>query len=177
MEIYELLKRDHDKLKQLFVDLLSLHDGDKETRRFLLEQIREELVPHSRAEESVFYNSLRTINTLKDRALHGYKEHMEAETLLRMLQLQSKMNMDWKATAAKLKEALENHIRAEEIELFALAREHFTAEESKMMANAFEKLKPKIQEQNIIGTTWDMVANLMPPRFSDSFRGMKGPQL
>ena len=164
---------DHDKVKGLLTELLTLRDDDHETRKSLVEQIRDALIPHSRAEESVFYNSLRTIKNAKDEAMHGYKEHMEAETLLRILQVEDKTHMDWKETASKLKEALEHHIQEEETTMFNLARANFTAEEAQQMGAAFEKLKPEIKEQTIVGTTWDMVANLMPTRFSNNFRDMR----
>ena len=114
-----------------------------------------------------------TIKNAKDEAMHGYKEHMEAETLLRILQVEDKTHMDWKETASKLKEALEHHIQEEETTMFNLARANFTAEEAQQMGAAFEKLKPEIKEQTIVGTTWDMVANLMPTRFSNNFRDMR----
>lgn len=170
MEIYELLKTDHDKVKGLLNELLSLSDSDSEGRERLVKEIRDDLIPHSRAEESVFYNSLRTVDSAKEIAMHGYKEHMEAETLLRMLQLEDKTNMSWKGTAQKLKEALEHHIQEEEGLMFEKARNNFSSEEAQMMGAAFEKMKPEIKEEGLMGTTWDMIANLMPPRLSDSFR-------
>jgi hemerythrin superfamily protein len=170
MAIYELLKADHDKVKGLLNELLSLQDDDSEGRKRLVQQIRDDLIPHSRAEESVFYNSLRTVDSAKDMAMHAYKEHMEAETLLRMLQVEDKTNMSWRSTAQKLKEALSHHISEEEGHMFEKARNSFTAEEAQMMGDAFQKLKPEIREEGLMGTTWDMIANMMPPRFSDNFR-------
>lgn len=170
MAIYELLKADHEKVKGLLNELLSLQDDDSEGRKRLVQQIRDDLIPHSRAEESVFYNSLRTVDSAKDMAMHAYKEHMEAETLLRMLQVQDKTNMSWRGTAQKLKDALTHHISEEEGHMFEKARNSFTAEEAQMMGDAFQKLKPEIREEGLMGTTWDMIANMMPPRFSDNFR-------
>ncbi|WII71479.1 hemerythrin domain-containing protein [Bdellovibrio sp. 22V] len=175
MEIYEALRKDHDTIKQLFRDLLSLRDDDTKNRKALIEQIRDELIPHARAEETVFYNSLRELKLTKELAVDGYREHIEAEALLRLMQLQDKANMDWKATAAKLQQALEHHIQEEETRFFEAARSNFTREEAEMFAAAFEKLKPKIREQSIMGTTLDMVANMMPPRFSGIFRNGSPP--
>src|SRR5687768_16330420 len=96
MEIYEVLKSDHEELKGLLNDLIALKDDD-DYRYVLIEEIRNALVPHSRAEESVFYNTLRAVNADKKVVFHGYQEHMEAETLLRTLQVMDKMNMGWRA--------------------------------------------------------------------------------
>ena len=121
MLIYDALKKDHDKVKSLLTQLLALDNDDDDARESLVSQIRDELIPHSRAEESVLYNSLRTSGAAKDMAMHSYKEHMETEVLLRMLQVRDKVDMEWKETAQKLKDSLEHHIAEEEGKLFVRA--------------------------------------------------------
>lgn len=177
MEIYELLKTDHEKVKDLLNQLLSLEDDDVGGRRHFVTEIRNALVPHSRAEESVFYNSLRGLDSARSMVMHSYKEHLEAENLLRMLQVEDSTHLSWRSTAEKLKEALDHHISEEEGLLFEKARNAFTPQEAQMMGAAFEKLKPAIKEQGLAGTTWDLIANLMPPRFSDAFRKSSTPHL
>lgn len=173
MEIYEALKKDHDDVKELLDELVSLREDD-EYRYVLIEEIRNHLIPHTRAEESVFYNTLRAVNADKKVVFHGYQEHLEAETLLRTLQVMDRMNMDWKATAKKLRDAVYHHIEDEESEIFAEARAAFTREESEAMCDAFEQLKPKIQQEGFVKNTLDMVINLMPPRLSDKLRSFGG---
>ncbi len=170
MLIYEALKTDHDKLKEMLNELVQLTESDNERRHALIYQIHDELVPHSRAEESVFYNSLRAIDSAKEVALHGFEEHIEAEALLRTLQAKDKIDADWKATAKKLKTALEHHISEEEGRIFNVAQQLFTQEEAQMMGQAFEQLKPEVREEGFLRHTLDMVANIMPPRFAASLR-------
>jgi hypothetical protein len=174
MLIYEALKKDHDEVKGLLAELVSLEDNKKGTdrRHALIEEIRDALIPHSRAEESIFYNSLRLVKAANDLAMHAYKEHMEAEVLLRVLQVRDKIDIEWKNTARELKKALEHHIREEEGEMFRAAKQLFTDEEAEMMAEAFEELKPKIREESFMKTSMDMIANLMPARFSDSVKNL-----
>jgi len=142
----------------------------------LIEQIRDELIPHSRAEERVFYNALRSIDMSHDLAMHGYREHVEAETLLRSLQAMEVVNADWTNTAKKLKDSIEHHVREEEGKFFDAAKQLFIDEEAQAMAEAFEQLKPKIREGNIVQSTVDLIANLMPPRFAAPFREMTSNQ-
>jgi hemerythrin superfamily protein len=167
--IYQVLQKDHDTVKQLLTELVSLKK-DSPRRGELVEKIRDELVPHSRAEEAVFYNSLRSVPVVKDEAWHGYQEHMQAESILRSLQLAKVADVGVQTLAKKLKDAVEHHIEEEENQLFALAQGVVTKEESEQMATAFNSLKPKIKEQSFMGTTVDMIANMMPPRFSGSFK-------
>jgi hemerythrin superfamily protein len=170
MQIYDVLHQDHVKVTALLQRLVSLKEDQAEARHDLIDQIRGDLIPHSRAEESVFYNSLRQIDAAKDIAMHGYQEHLEAETLLRMLQVRDRIDTEWKATAKKLQDALAHHIREEEGKIFSVARQLFTAEEAQMMAEAFESLKAEVKTESFMQTTVDLVTNMMPPRFAEAFR-------
>lgn len=171
MSIYNSLTKDHDQIKMLLNELIATNPGE-EVRDGLIDEIRDELVPHSRAEEAVFYNSLRALDEAKDIIMHAYKEHMEAETLLRSLQVQGKIDMGWKETARKLREALLHHIQEEEGRIFNVAQQLFTDEEAEMMANAFEKLKPEIEDEGFMQTSLELIVNLMPQRFAPSLRAI-----
>lgn len=166
MQIYEALKKDHKVVLDLVDQLVRLTQKNVEARHDLIEKIRDELVPHSRAEEAVFYNSMRLLDESKDLAMHGYQEHLEAEGYLRSLQIQDVIDVGWKNTALKLQEALQNHIAEEEGEMFAMAQRLFTAQEAEVMAEVFQKIKPAIQEEDFVMTTVEMMKNLMPPRLS-----------
>ena len=170
MNIYEALKKDHVEVKELLTRLIALNNDDEDTRHELVEQIRDALIPHARAEEMVLYNTLRSLDSTHGVVAHAYKEHLEAETLLRTLQMKDKIDSDWKETAVKLKEVLEHHIDEEEHKIFAVAKSVLSESEVEMMGKAFEKLKPGIKEESIVGTTMDLVVNMMPPRFTSTFR-------
>lgn len=170
MTIYEALKKDHRKLEGLLERLVHSADADDTTRKKLIEQIRDELIPHSRAEEAVFYNSLSTIPEAKDLVRHGYAEHMEAETLLRTLQGLDAVNAEWSKVAKKLQDGILHHIEEEEGEIFDAAKALLADVEAKMMAEAFEEMKPKIREGNFVQNALDLVANLMPDRFAIPLR-------
>jgi len=169
MNIYEALKKDHIEVLDLMDELIALKDDD-DYREVLVQQISDALIPHSRAEESVFYNTLRAVDAPKKEVFHGFKEHMEAETLLKTLQAKDKLNMEWKSVAKKLKDALSHHINEEETEIFSIAKEAFTAEEADVMGEAFLELKPKVKEQTSLGKSADMVINLLPPRLASKIR-------
>lgn len=170
MDIYEALVTDHRKVQELMNTLVNLREGDEEVRHELISKIRDELIPHSRAEEAVFYNSIRAINTAQDLVWHGYEEHMAAEALLRTLQVADKIDTAWKATARKLREALNHHIRDEEEKIIPVARQLFTSDEAVAMCEAFEEMKPEVKDQGIVQTTLDMIANIMPTRLAAPLR-------
>ena len=74
---------------------------------------------------------------------------------------------------ARLKEALEHHIADEENRIFPAAKQMFLDQEAEQMGIAFEKMKPQIKDESILGTTWDMVVNLMPERLRNGFRNSR----
>lgn len=166
MLIYDALRKDHDNLKTLLMDLVTCEPNDDEKASDLIDQIRDAMVPHSRAEEAVFYNSLRSLDAAKDVVSHSYNEHMEAESLLRRLQARDLVGADWTSTAKKLQTAVEHHIHEEEGRVFSVARQLFTTQEAEMMADAFERLKPEVQEEGLLQTSLEMITNRMPPRFA-----------
>lgn len=169
MDIYQTLTNDHEELKDTLAELISLKEDD-DYRYVLIQQIEDLLVPHSRAEESVLYNTMRAVNADKKLVFHGYQEHLEAETILRSMKVMDKMNFGWKSLALKLQEALEHHIEEEETEIFAEARRAFTREEALAMADAFNELKPSFIGDSAIVSTGEMVMNLLPGRLADSLR-------
>lgn len=172
MQIYDELKNDHLKVLSLLDRLIASADATAEARNELIEKIRDEIVPHSRAEEAVFYNSLRDIDEVKSMVAHGFAEHMEAETYLRALQITGKVGAGWTTTARKLRDALAHHIEEEEGEIFAAAKKVISDEEAEMIGKAFVQMKPQVREEGLMGTTVDMIVNMMPPRFVTSFRNL-----
>ena len=170
MAIYEILKKDHTDVKLLLSQLIALPNEADDERHELVTQIRDALIPHARAEEMVLYNTLRSLDATKNVVAHAYKEHFEAETLLRSLQIKDKFDSEWKETAVKLKDALEHHMSDEEGRIFNAAKGVFSDKEAEMMGKAFERLKPGIRRESILGTTMDLVVNMMPPRFTSTFR-------
>jgi hemerythrin superfamily protein len=168
MNIYEALRSDHKKVKHLLDELVASSEKDTTKWKHLVDKIRDELIPHSRAEEAVFYNAIR--DTDSSIILHAYGEHAMAETELRTLQAMKSIDVNWTRLAKKLREDLLHHVKEEESKVFAAAKKIFTDEEALMIGKAFAELKPAIKAQSLAGTTLDLIENLLPRKFSASFR-------
>ncbi|CAN5643258.1 hypothetical protein BH10BDE1_BH10BDE1_11640 [soil metagenome] len=172
MLIYEALQRDHLKLKALTTELLVVGEK-KELRRakLIIEEIRDELIPHSRAEEAVFYNVLATSETTEPLILHrGFQEHFEAESALRALLAKSSVDLEWMLLAKKFQKLTEDHIQEEETEIFEFAKKMISDTEAEMMTTAFEQLKPKVQKEGWVKDALDLASKLMPPRYAATLR-------
>lgn len=171
MDIYQNLRKDHETVKELLAELIGL-DQDDDYRHTIIERIVSELIPHARAEEAVFYNSIRAADLDTGVVMHSFKEHMEAEGFLRVLQTKDKVAGDWKETAQKLKKALDHHIHEEETKVFQAARKIFSEEEANQISRAFDKMKMEYKSQGAIKNTMDMVINLLPPRLANKLNSL-----
>jgi hemerythrin-like domain-containing protein len=174
MEIYELIQRDHKRIQTLLDNLVNATEHNEGTKR-VLDDIENELIPHARAEEAIFYDSLREESKSGKGAVNeSFSEHAQAETILRSLKGMSKIDVEWQDAAKKLKESLDSHIVKEESQMFSTAREVFSAEEATQLGEAFDRMKPEIRQQGSIKNTAEFIANLMPSRFSEKFRNALG---
>jgi len=171
MDIYNALHSDHEKLRRMLEKLENATELDEDTTE-VLHGVSHLLVPHSRAEEEVFYNSIRQCDPENDVVMHGFREHMEAEALLRALQGMSMVGLEWTAASKKLRQAVEHHIREEETHIFAVARRIFSEEEARQLGEAFIALKPEVREEGMLRNALHMVLNLMPPRLRGSQHGV-----
>lgn len=171
MDIYKNLKKDHDDVKSLLTELLSLREDD-DYRFILIQTIATELIAHARAEEAIFYNTLRAMDADNGLVMHSYKEHMETEGLLRLLQTQDKINLDWKDTAKKLQKELEHHIQEEETKIFSTAQNVLSDLEAEQIGNGFVKLKEEYKAKGAVMNTAEMLLNLLPPRFASKVHNL-----
>lgn len=170
MQIYDALRNDHRELEDLLDRVMEVDEDDIEARSELIQQTRDVLIPYLRAEECVLYNSLRMIEQARELALRGYIEHMEAEAFLRMLQFQDLANINWRLTAGKLRASIKNHIFNLENQVFLASQSLFTDEEAEVMAEVYEENKRASGRKGLVGTTVEMVNNLLPPTLKDTIR-------
>lgn len=164
MNIYQVLHKDHKKVTELLNQLVVCSKSDNEKWKSLVDRIRDELIPHSRAEEAVFYNAIREVNPESGVIFHSYTEHAKIEADLRTLQAVKAADFNWTELTKKLRKDVLHHIEEEEGEVFPAAQKIFTEEEALMIGNAFKHLKPAVKEQSFVGTTLDLISNLLPRR-------------
>jgi hemerythrin superfamily protein len=170
MKIYDTLISDHRNVEELMQKLVATPEQDHETWNELVEKIRDELIPHSRAEEALFYNAINDSGGDKKVLAHSYAEHAAAEAELRMLQAVNAIDANRTSLAKKLQEDLRHHIAEEEGAVFAEAKKVFTDEDALMLNEAFLRLKPLIKQKSIVGTSIDLVKNMLPEKVRKMFR-------
>jgi hemerythrin superfamily protein len=170
MTIYECLRKDHRKVETLLNRLVKATKEDADGWQEIVEQIRDDLIPHARAEESVFYNAIRQLDPGNELVRHSYTEHLKAETELRALLAMKAIDVNWSDLARRLRKDLLHHVEEEEGKVFPAAKKLFSQDEAIGIGAAFERLKASIREQSSVVSTLGLVANLLPPRLVEGFR-------
>lgn len=144
-DILDTLKEEHDEVRDLLAQLQDA-EGAAE-RRSLVKQIKEALVPHTKAEEKVVYDAviaLKDKDAQKD-GYEGYLEHEWASKTLDRLGKASPTSPEHKAAAKVLKELVEHHIEEEESNVWNDVKENFSDDDRIAMNRKFLAAKTKVR--------------------------------
>jgi len=121
MDALELLKQDHQKVKELFERCQKTED--KKQQRQIFKEIKSELDTHARIEESIFYPAMQEHEELKDMVLESLEEHKQMKTVLREMSRLSPTSERFKPKLKVLKDNVEHHaIEEEEGQFFPKVR-------------------------------------------------------
>jgi hemerythrin superfamily protein len=112
MDALELLKNDHQKVKQLFAQAQECEDKKKQKQLF--REIKTELETHARIEETIFYPAMQEYEELKDMVLESLEEHRQMKTILRELSRLSATSVKFAPKLKVLKDDVEHHAEEEE---------------------------------------------------------------
>lgn len=146
MDIYTILKNDHQRIFQAIDAMEQLTDSDR--KKDLFSFIRTEIVMHSKAEEEVFYRPLRGKAASKSLIEHSFDEHHEVEHLLFEIQTTSADDSKWMEKIRQLRAVLTHHIQKEETEIFQLAQAQFSAEQAENIGTRMLEEKGKLGMEN-----------------------------
>jgi hemerythrin superfamily protein len=111
MDALELLKQDHQKVKELFEQA---EEAEAEDQQEIFQQIKTELETHARIEETVFYPAVQEHEELKDMVLESLEEHKQIKTLLREMENLASDSEKFEPKLKVLMENVEHHAEEEE---------------------------------------------------------------
>jgi hemerythrin superfamily protein len=138
MNALEILKQDHQKVKELFQEA---RRGEQNKRKDIFDKIDTELEIHAHIEETVFYPALEEHEELKDMVAEALEEHQEVKTLLEEIEELGPESHDFGARLQELMENVEHHVEEEESEMFPKVREVFDEEELEELGNQLNSAK------------------------------------
>lgn len=140
MDIYSLIKKDHQEVASLFRRLKAA-EGFCETSEQLFAQLREELELHTHAEERVLYSALQEAEGTQELVEAALNDHKLVQELLDEL---AALRMDdevWNEKLEVLKEHVEDHVEEEEGDIFDVARRLFSAAQVAELAQRWQTAK------------------------------------
>lgn len=140
--IFEVLKQDHDRHRQMLAQLGETQ-GDSPERRELFEALRRELQAHAAAEEETLYSTMLAKPDLRDDARHSVSEHKEIDDFLGELVETGMSSPAWLVKFKEMRHRYLHHIDEEEEEMFPEAAETLSDEAEARLAKVFEDRKPK----------------------------------
>jgi hypothetical protein len=129
MNIFELLKQDHEKVAGLFEQIEPTTERAEKTRQELFARLKSELDLHAHLEETILYPALEQVEQTREIALEGVEEHRVVKRLLKELDEMPVTSEQWTAKLTVLKENVEHHVEEEEGEMFKKARAALNREE------------------------------------------------
>ena len=126
MDAFELLKKDHKKVSQLFKEIEA---ASGQTKKQIFARLKTALDVHANVEERIFYPALENKEEARDITLEAYEEHKVVKDLLGELESSNAPEDEWDAKLTVLKENVEHHVEEEEGELFSKARQALSKQE------------------------------------------------
>ncbi len=125
MELFDMLRKDHENVKKLFGQFDAMKDEPEKKKKELEKLygvIRKELQMHMEGEEKFFYPAVRNAEQTHEDVLESIEEHHVVKLLLRELD-RIQVSEKWVAKLSVMKENVLHHISEEEEELFEKAQE------------------------------------------------------
>ena len=143
-DILKTLADEHAQLKDLFEQINATTDRAEKKRTELLEKIEANLIPHAKWEELVFYPAFAERASHDQLLQHAeaIQEHRAVElTVLPDLHASEKTSRQFAGSVKVLSEFIDHHAKEEKDQMFASARELFSADELADFDEQYEEWK------------------------------------
>ncbi len=152
MNAFELLKKDHQKVSELFKQLEETTERAVKTREELFGKLKQELDVHARIEETIFYPAIKEAEETHEITLEAIEEHNVVKQLLSELESLPVDDETWTAKLTVLKENVEHHVEEEEGEMFKDARKVLSAEQVEELGARLESAKQEEKQAAASGS-------------------------
>jgi hemerythrin-like domain-containing protein len=142
----KLLKQDHQRIRKLFDDYDDARQGSAR-KRDVAESIFRELELHRRLEEEIFYPAVSAGGNeeVRELVIESLEEHQDAGALIEELRDMEPGGPGYEQTFAELMESVQEHIDAEESEMFPQAE--------KSLRDQLDEMGSRMEEQKELTST------------------------
>ena len=144
MEIYEVLKKDHKAVAEMFKKIEQTSERAQKGRKDLFATLRKQLLAHAKAEQEVLYAPLVERVDERELVLEAFEEHRSIELMFDEVGRCPVDDERWLAKLTVLREIVEHHVEEEEGELFKTARKHFSKPEAEEIGERMQARKAEL---------------------------------
>jgi hypothetical protein len=149
MDIYEYLKKDHEKVAKLF-DLFKAAPSER-NKLEIAEMISEELLIHADAESYIFYSALDLNKQAESEIAHSEYEHEEIKNKIAEVLLLKQVGFLLDSKLAELQALVEHHVSEEEGKIFRMAKKILSDENAMFLKEKMHDYKGQLRlKQNKI---------------------------
>jgi len=141
MNILDIVKEDHEKVRSLFQRVEKSGRKDRTVLQQLFAQIKEELEIHMEGEERFLYPKLEQREEAREKVLEGYEEHQVAKNLIGTFTSLAVDDERWGAKLMVLFKVVEHHMQDEERGIFEMVRAAFHKGQLEEMGMQFKRHK------------------------------------
>ena len=141
MDIYTLIRQDHDDVRIIIEQISLIPDSRHHERVMAFKFLRSGINAHSEAEEASFYAALAVHDGMEDIIANAKREHDLVEALMTELEEEKMTPTAWRTKFTEFQRAMFQHIRDEENIIFSMARDIFTTQNAVDLAGIMQNLK------------------------------------
>lgn len=149
MNAIDILKADHDRLRQILPKLSDVSIAADERKKYL-EAVEQEVKMHSLVEEEIFYPAFKDAShEREDRDLYfeSIEEHHVVDMLLPELSPLDGASDGFRAKAKVLHELIDHHAKEEEEQLFPRAQQLLGDEQLRELASRISRRKEELEKE------------------------------
>ena len=146
MDVFTLLRQDHQKVSSMFQQIQNqIGAPDSFERRELFKKLKAELDVHAKVEDLHVYRVFQQAEPTRDSAAQALEAHKKIKTVLDELSTEGPYDSRWVTKFQELQRIVQQHVTAEELEMFAKASEVLTAQEAEELGVVVEAAKKEIK--------------------------------
>ena len=139
MNIYHLIKKDHDEAKDLMARIMRASAPEK--RQALLDELKQLVLVHAKTEEATWYAALSEFPEFAEKINHTKEEHDTIEDLFSEVAGLSADQDRFLVLFGEIKMGLEHHFHEEEDEMFPKSQELISDDRADELGREMKELK------------------------------------
>lgn len=146
MDLFSLLKQDHQEMQTILQKLISKPDPKREGLRDLQEALADLILNHSKMEENYLYSRMKDVEACRELISHSFQDHMLAAQSLQKVQKNRLESDEWVMACQTLLKELAAHMQEEENKLFPIVQSSLNKTE---ISQIYQKML-QFREENLL---------------------------